>query len=189
MADSALRQAARASTREQLLARSAAGYPAAVSQLPDKLAAIAAAAEVFVREGVAYALIGGLAVGIRSGVPRATLDVNFAIPMSADGGAVARAFQASGFQLVGEFPHSINFRHASGEPVQLAFDPAFDAVVARAEALSLDGLDLKVVTTADLIEMKRRAAADPGRRRSKALRDLADIALLEGDVPAPDEGW
>jgi hypothetical protein len=37
--------------------------------------------------------------------------------------------------------------------------------------------------------MKRRAAADPGRRRSKALRDQADIALLEGDVPKPQEGW
>lgn len=42
---------------------------------------------------------------------------------------------------------------------------------------------------ADLITMKQRAANDPGRRRSKALRDLADIALLEGDVPDPDEGW
>jgi hypothetical protein len=37
--------------------------------------------------------------------------------------------------------------------------------------------------------MKRRAAADPGRRQSKAPRDRADIALLEGDVPSEDEGW
>lgn len=46
-----------------------------------------------------------------------------------------------------------------------------------------------MVTTDDLIEMKRRSAGDPARRRSKALRDQADIALLEGDVPGPDEGW
>jgi hypothetical protein len=39
------------------------------------------------------------------------------------------------------------------------------------------------------ITMKRRAAADPARRRSKALRDQADIALLEGEVPDPDVGW
>jgi len=45
------------------------------------------------------------------------------------------------------------------------------------------------VTTADLITMKERAAADPDRRRSKALRDRADIELLRGDVPRPDEGW
>jgi hypothetical protein len=37
--------------------------------------------------------------------------------------------------------------------------------------------------------MKERAAADPARRRSKALRDRADVALLSGDVPDPDEGW
>jgi len=37
--------------------------------------------------------------------------------------------------------------------------------------------------------MKRMAASDPARRRSKVLRDQADIALLEGDVPQPDEGW
>jgi len=41
----------------------------------------------------------------------------------------------------------------------------------------------------DLIAMKERAAADPARRRSKALRDRADVELLRGDVPDPDEGW
>jgi len=37
--------------------------------------------------------------------------------------------------------------------------------------------------------MKERAAADPARRCSKALRDRADAELLRGDVPDPDEGW
>jgi hypothetical protein len=41
----------------------------------------------------------------------------------------------------------------------------------------------------DLIAMKERAAADPAHRRSKALRDRADVELLRGDVPDPDEGW
>jgi hypothetical protein len=41
----------------------------------------------------------------------------------------------------------------------------------------------------DLITMKRRAADDPARRKSKRLRDQADIELLLGDVPDPDEGW
>jgi hypothetical protein len=35
----------------------------------------------------------------------------------------------------------------------------------------------------------RRAAADPLRPKSKALRDQADIELLLGDLPDPDEGW
>jgi hypothetical protein len=46
-----------------------------------------------------------------------------------------------------------------------------------------------VVTKDDLIAMKRRAAADPARRKSKRLRDQADVELLLGDVPHPDEGW
>jgi hypothetical protein len=45
------------------------------------------------------------------------------------------------------------------------------------------------VTLADLIETKERAASDPSRRRSKALRERADIELLHGDVAEQDEGW
>jgi hypothetical protein len=62
-------------------------------------------------------------------------------------------------------------------------------IIARAEVLGFGDLTLRVVSKVDLIEMKKRAAGDPARRRSKALRDQADIALLEGDVPDPDEGW
>jgi hypothetical protein len=150
---------------------------------------MAAAVAVFAEGGVDYALIGGLAVGIRSGIPRATLDVDFAIATDADRRALTRRMLARGFLLSGEFAHSINFKHESGEPVQLAFDAAFDPMIVRAEALDFGDLTLRVVTKVDLIEMKKRAAGDPARRRSKALRDQADIALLEGDVPDPDEGW
>ena len=190
MTAAALERIVRATSREQeLLARRRDGYAGSVAQLPDKLAAIRAAAAAFHDEGVAYALIGGLAVGIRSGVARATLDVDFAVPTSADRAKLVARFVAHGFRLKGQFAHSLNFEHDSGEPVQLASDGAFDSMIKRAEVLALGDLDLPVVTTADLIAMKRRAAADPGRRRSKALRDQADIALLEGDVGDPDEGW
>jgi len=49
--------------------------------------------------------------------------------------------------------------------------------------------DVRIVRKADLIAMKERAAADPSRLRSKTLRDRADVELLRGDVPDPDEGW
>ncbi len=186
---SPLQVAAALTQREQLLLARVSGYAANVSGLPDKLAAITAAATLFTRSGVPYALIGGLAVGVRSGVPRATLDVDFAIASATDRAQLSAELQRKGFRLTGEFPHSLNFKHDSGEPVQLAFDPAFDPMIARAEPVTLGDVALMVVTTGDLIEMKRRAAADPARRKSKALRDQADIALLEGDVPDPDEGW
>jgi predicted nucleotidyltransferase len=167
----------------------AAGYAAGMSELPDKLRAIRETVALFSESGVAYALIGGLAVGIRSGVPRATLDVDFAIPTQRARGPLVERFRELGFQVLGEFAHSLNLRHESGEPVQLAFDPEFDPMIERAELVQLGELQLRVVTKEDLIAMKRRAAADPARRRSKALRDQADIALLEGDVADENEGW
>ncbi len=175
--------------RDQLLIARSSGYVGPVSALPDKAGAIAAAARAFGEAGVAYALIGGLAVGVRSGTPRATLDVDFAIPTNVDRGALSQVMASHGFRLVGESAHRIDFEHTSGEPVQLAFDPEFDPMIARAESVPLGELQLPVVTKADLITMKKRAAADGARRRSKALRDRADVALLEGDVPEPGEGW
>jgi hypothetical protein len=174
--------------REQRLV-SGGAHGSEAMDLPDKAGAIEAAAAVFAELGVSYALIGGVAVGIRSGVPRATLDVDFAVTSTADRDALASALEGRDFKRKGVFPHSTNFVHRSGEPVQLAFDPGFDAMIARAEAVALGAASVRVVTRDDLIAMKRRAAADPTRRRSKALRDQADIALLEGDVAGPDEGW
>ena len=134
-------------------------------------------------------LIGGVAVGIRSGVPRATLDTAIAVRSTVERQAITDALAAAGLRLTGTFAHSLNFRHASGEPVQIVTDPEFDPMIERAEPLDVAGFRIRVVTTADLIAMKERAAADPARRASKALRDRADIALLRGDVAGPDEGW
>jgi hypothetical protein len=185
-----LQAAAAATRREQALLTLRTGYAPEVTALPDKLGALVAAITVFDGHHIAYALIGGLAVGMRSGVPRATLDVDFAIPTSVDRSSLAVLLvQQGGFRKTGEFAHSLNFEHETGEPVQLAFDEWFDPMIARAETLRSEQIELRVVTKADLIEMKRRAAADPARRRSKALRDQADVALLEGDVPEPNEGW
>ncbi len=189
MADDTLKAAALATEREQLLIAMRSGHAVHVSKLPDKLGAIRAAATVFSEGDVQYALIGGLAVGIRSGVPRATLDVDFAIATKTERTSLIGHLLGRGFRLVGEFAHSVNFEHETGEPVQLAFDVEFDAMVERAEVIQFGDLEIPVVTKVDLIAMKRRAAADPMRRRSKSLRDQADIFLLEGDVPEPGEGW
>jgi hypothetical protein len=160
-----------------------------MTDAPDKVAALVAAVQVLAAAGVPHALIGGVAVGVHSGIPRATLDTDLAVASTADRQSLIEAFTRAGFRLTGEFPHSINLRHASGEPVQLAFDPAFDAAIARAEFFQVAGTAVPIVTRADLIAMKDRAAGDPARRQSKRLRDQADAALLRGDVPDPDEGW
>lgn len=181
-------------TISRLSAREKARIASVVHEGPmapgaDKVTALRDALRALESIGAPYALVGCVAVGIRSGVPRATLGTDLAVRSTVDRARVVAALVEVGLMLTGEFAHSTNFRHASGEPVQLVFDPGFDAMIDRAEPMALAGLQVRVVTTDDLIAMKRRAAADPERRRSKALRDEADVALLRGDVPEPDEGW
>lgn len=156
---------------------------------PDKVAALADATRALTAIGAPHALIGGVAVGIHSGVPRATADTDIAVLSTVDRSVVARAMAGAGFGSGGTFSHSMNFRHVSGEPVQLVFDPGFDSMIEAAESFEVGSLPVRIVTKRDLIAMKERAAADPARRKSKALRDRADVELLRGDVPDPDEGW
>lgn len=177
------------STRERVLIAASRGERREMSDEADKLSALTDAVRALDAADAAHALIGGLAVGIHSGVPRATLDVDLAVRSTVDRAAIIAAMTTRGFNSVGVHPHSVNFRHRSGEPVQLAFDPAFDVMIDRAETIRLGAQSVRIVRKDDLITMKRRAAADPARRRSKALRDQADVELLLGDVPDPDEGW
>lgn len=160
-----------------------------MDQQADKIAALLDTARTFDAAQVRYALIGGVAVGVHSKTPRATLDVDLAVLSTVDREQIAAILKKAGYRLVGTHAHSINFRHSSGEPVQLAIDPAFDTMIERAEAVVVAGATVRIVKREDLITMKERAAADPARRRSKRLRDQADIELLKGDVPDPDEGW
>jgi hypothetical protein len=184
-----LERIAAASARDHILIAARRGGGADMIQTPDKLAALLDAAQALDSIGAAYALIGGVAVGIHAGVPRATLDTDLAVVSTVPRTAVIEAMQGAGLALVGQFEHSANFRHQSGEPVQLAFDLPFDPMIERAEGMDVAGRTIRIIRKDDLIEMKRRAAADPQRRKSKALRDQADVALLLGDVPDPDEGW
>ena len=82
----------------------------------DKVGALADVVGALAGLSVPCALIGGVAVGVRSGVARATMDTDLAIPSTADRPAVIAAMLGTRFVLRGEFAHSVNFRHASGEP-------------------------------------------------------------------------
>jgi len=177
----------RLTTRERLLIAWKRG--GAMDEAPDKLAALVDAVRALDGLGAPHALVGGVAVGLRSGVPRATIDTDVAVRSTVERSSIIETLTRAGLRLTGTFAHSLNFRHSSGEPVQIVVDPAFDEMIDRAEPLEVGGVTIRVVTTADLIAMKTRAATDPARRRSKALQDQADIALLCGDVPDPNEGW
>jgi hypothetical protein len=189
MASDALYAIARVTAREHALIGAARAGGGRMKESPDKVASLVEVCRALRGISAPHALVGGVAVGVRSGVPRATMDTDLAVRSTVDRAAAVQALTSAGLRLTGEFAHSVNFRHQSGEPVQLVFDPQFDPMIDRAETIDVEGTAIPVVRKADLITMKERAAADPARRKSKALRDLADVAILRGDVPDPDEGW
>ena len=177
------------SSRERARIAAARSGGTGMVDTADKLQALLTVCRLLAARRIAHAVIGGVAVGIRSGVPRATLDTDLAVDSTTDRSLLIQTLREAGFALRGEFAHSINFRHPSGEPVQLVLDQDFDAMILRAPSVHTGDDAIPVVTTEDLIAMKERAAADPARRPSKALRDRADVALLRGDIGDPDEGW
>jgi len=183
-----VRLVSRLSTRDRQLAVAIRGGYAVAEPAALERALIDAAA-VLQGAGLPYALIGGVAVAIHTAQPRATPDVDLAVRSDVDADSLIASFLAAGFVLRGRFEHSIKFVHERGDPLQLAIDPAFDGAIARAETFPLAGATIRIVQREDLIKLKERAAADPRRRRSKALRDRSDVEMLRGDVPGPDEGW
>lgn len=175
--------------RERALIAYARGQTRMVNHGNEQLIALLEAVSALDGALVGNALIGGLAVGLVTGIPRATLDVDLAVPSTAKRETIVACMLAAGFRLTGDFAHSLNFRHANDEPVQLAMDAPFDDMIQRAQAVQVGEETIRVVLRDDLVAMKTRAANDPRRPKSKALRDQADLALLLGDVPDPDEGW
>jgi predicted nucleotidyltransferase len=143
-----------------------------------KKPALLALGKILADEEVRYALIGGLALQVHQAEPRTTLDIDLAVT---DRRALPRsALQAAGFEPTGQFANSENWLGPAGIPVQFTDDPALVPAVERAEEIELEGVRLRVIRRVDLLHEKLRAAADPARRRSKRLQDLADAqSLLE----------
>ena len=136
---------------------------------------------ILAEAGVSYAIIGGVALQVHQAEPRTTLDIDLAV---ADRSEIPQQRLASaGFRATGRFAHWDNWVGPDGTPVQFTDDLALTGAVARAEQIELEGVPLRVIGRADLLHEKLRAAADPARRRSKRLQDLADAqGLLESDA-------
>lgn len=147
-------------------------------------------AEVLDRAGVAYALIGGVAIQIRTTEPRTTLDIDVAVPRFAD--VPGDELLAAGFDHTGRHELSDNWRAPPTGPggqrtvVQFsAEDVGIAEAVSHAELTDLaDGLRMRVATAADLIVLKLEAAAEPRRRPSKRQYDLADVVALMEQYPS-----
>ncbi len=143
-------------------------------------------AELLEREGVPYALIGGVAVQLHTEEPRSTLDIDLAVRTYAE---VPRdALLSAGFEHTGRHEHSDNWRAPGPGPLKLRTAVQFSAedegiadAVEHASIVNLEGgVRLRVATVAHLIVLKLAAAEEPSRRPSKREHDVADVlALLE----------
>ncbi len=73
-------------------------------------------------------------------------------------------------------------------PIQFTEDPHLQQAIRQSQEIVLEDVRLRVIRRVDLLHEKFRAAADPARRRSKRLQDLADAqALLECDASLQQE--
>ena len=142
--------------------------------------------QVLADAGISYAIIGGVALQFHQAEPRTTLDVDLAV---ANRNEIPRQqLVVAGFRHTGSFAHSENWIGPDGTPVQFTADPALFEALTRAQSIEIEGVPLRVIGRSDLLHEKLRAAADPARRRSKRLQDLADAqGLLETDPAAAAE--
>ncbi len=138
-----------------------------------------AVARILAEQGARYALIDGVALQVHRREPRTTLDIDLVLASREDW--PDRAVELAGFRKTGDFEHSENWAGPDGTPVQFTTDPLLAEGIARAQTVEVEGVPLGVLAAADLLRAKLRAAADPARRRSKRLLDLADAQGLIED--------
>ena len=138
-------------------------------------------------EGVAYAIIGGIAVQIYTEEPRTTRDIDLALGTYDD--IPRERLIAAGFKHEGRFAHSDNWRAPGPQPrkqrtaVQFSVDTLTLGTVHRARSFKVLGMRLKVAALPDLLLLKLEAAEEPRRRPSKRQSDLADITRLIEEHP------
>ena len=145
-------------------------------------------ADLLNQAGVSYALIGGVAIQIRTTEPRTTLDIDVAVPRFDD--IPRAALLAAGFDHTGRHEHRDNWRSPPAGPGGLRTGVQFSAedvgiadAVAHAELTDLaEGLRMRVATPADLIVLKLASAAEPCRP-SKRQHDIADVVALMEEYP------
>jgi hypothetical protein len=128
------------------------------------------------RADVAWCAIGGVAVNHWAQQPMVTQDVDFVVAADAVERTVALLEQA-GFRSE-RFEWSINFKGRSAVTIQLSTEEFYREFPSRAAPADVHGILLRVASLEDTLKGKIKAWSEPGRRQSKRIKDLADIARL-----------
>ena len=136
------------------------------------------------RADIAWCAIGGVAVNHWAREPMVTQDVDFVVATDAIEQTVT-LLEGAGFRSE-RFEWSVNFQGRSKVSLQLSTEDFYREFPSRAVPADVHGILLRVASLEDTLRGKIKAWADPQRRQSKRIKDLADIARL---VEAHPELW
>ena len=128
------------------------------------------------RADVEWCAIGGVAVNHWAEQPMVTQDVDFVVAAEAIERTVS-LLEEAGFRSE-RFEWSINFKGRSAVSIQLSTEDFYRDFPSRAVPADVHGILLRVASLEDTLKGKMKAWAEPERRQSKRLKDLADIARL-----------
>lgn len=128
------------------------------------------------RADVPWCAIGGIAVNHWAAQAMVTQDVEIVVAF-ADVERAVQLLEAGGFH-VERFEWSINMQGISSVSIQISTEGFYREFPARAVPADVHGILLRVASLEDTLAGKMKAWADPERRQSKRIKDLADIARL-----------
>lgn len=128
------------------------------------------------RAELPWCAIGGVAVNHWAREPMVTRDVDFVVATADIEHAIA-ALTDAGFTAQ-RHAWSVNFAGHSSVSLQLSTEEFYRDFPSRSVAADVHGILLRVAALEDTLAGKLQALADPERRQSKRLKDLADVARL-----------
>lgn len=128
------------------------------------------------RADVAWCAIGGVAVNHWAQEPMVTQDVEFVVVSDAIERTVS-LLEEAGFRSE-RFEWSVHFKGRSTVLIQLSTEEFYRDFPSRAVPADVHGILLRVASLEDTLRGKMKAWAEPSRRQSKRIKNLADIARL-----------
>lgn len=132
--------------------------------------------EILAETRSAYCVIGGLAVNAYA-EPVVSLDMDVIVAAD-EVDEVAAAAKNRGMKVV-KSEHRLHLSSPNSDlRIQLQTDVRYQEFLSRAVEKEVLGYRLRVAAVTDVLQGKLWAYLDKSRRRSKRLRDLADIVRL-----------
>ena len=133
------------------------------------------------RADISWCAIGGIAVNHWAQEPMVTRDVDIVIATESVDKAI-QILEAAGFKSE-RFPWSINLSGSSKVSIQVSTEEFYKDFPKRSVPADIHGILMRVASLEDALQGKIAAWGDDGRRQSKKLKDLGDIARLVESHP------